>query len=105
VNWLAHVLGLASPDSAYYLWWSGFAANISNVTLLVGIVLFYQHRKCVSCFRIGKHHVEGTAWSTCHRHLTRKWHDRLLGEYAKKWPSQHELLSSDRADTENLIEP
>lgn len=102
---IARWMGLTDGTGSWYLFWSGFAANITDLTLLGGAYLFYVHRKCVSCYRLGKHHVEGTAWTTCHRHLTLEWHDRLLSEYTSRWPAQASFLAGDRADSENLIQP
>lgn len=98
-------IGITNASGSAYLFWSGFGADLSELSVLGAAAVFYRHRKCVSCWRIGKHHVEGTAWTTCHRHLTESHHDRLLAEYADRHPEQHAFLNTDRADSENLIEP
>lgn len=105
MHWLLYFLGLTDPSGSHYLFWSGVGADLAELSVIGVAVVFYQHRKCISCLRMGKHYVEGTAWTTCHAHLTRECHDRLINEYRAKHPAQFEMLQSDRADSEQLIQP
>lgn len=105
IHSIAYVLGLTNASGGWYLLWSGIEGDLQQITVIGAVVLWYQHRKCISCFRIGKHHVEGTAWLTCHRHLTEEHHDKLLGNYKVKHPKQHAFLNTDRADSETLLPP
>lgn len=102
---IAYLLGLTSASDWPYLLWSGIEGDLQQITFFGAVLLWYQHRKCVSCWRFAKHHVEGTAWMTCHRHLTREHHDGLLDKYKNKHPKQHAFLATDRADSETLLNP
>lgn len=83
-------LGLDNGSSLGYLFWSGFGSDLTEFAI-IGVV--YKHFKCQSCYRIGKHKVEGTNYKTCHKHLTVEDHKRLQVEYKKKHPRQHEITN------------
>lgn len=63
--WLWHPL--AGPG---YQFWSGIASDIGEVTLIGGLIAIYRSKNCHAhrCWRIGKHHVDGTPYVVCKRH-------------------------------------
>jgi hypothetical protein len=68
MHWLAHVLGLDDASGGWYLWWSGFGGRI---VLGGGFLATYlrQHNCHESrCWRLGKHHIEGTPYVVCRKH-------------------------------------
>jgi hypothetical protein len=52
------------------LLWGGFLSSLSELTLLGGLVAMYRKYNChePKCWRIGRHPVLGTAYTTCRRH-------------------------------------
>lgn len=90
---LARWLGLTDASGSWYLWWSGVEGDITQLALLGTAVAFYRRRKCVTCWRIARHPVVGTAWATCHKHLTPKCHEHLHEQHHIKHPLQHTMLA------------
>ena len=65
------VLGLTDASGAFYLFWSGFAAQLDRVALVA--VLWHRfncHER--GCWRIAIHHRDGN--SHCRKHRS-KGHD------------------------------
>ena len=92
-SWLYHPLGyctgntISVRDCKGYNSWSGSFSDISEVSLLLGIItgfltahrFLHSHFECHSgvCHRLGFHRVEGTPFRTC-------WHDHpVLGRHEK----------------------
>ncbi len=50
-----------------YQWWSGLG---SDVFLITGLAYGFRKINCHErrCWRVGKHHIEGTPYVVCHRH-------------------------------------
>lgn len=70
MHWLAHVLGLDSASGGWYLGWSGFGSDITELAI-VGALLAAWHRvNChvKGCWRVGRQHVEGSTFVVCRRH-------------------------------------
>lgn len=67
VRFLAHILGLDNASGGWYLWWSGFGADVG---LLAASVTYARHANCHEhhCWRLGKYHVEGTPYRVCRQH-------------------------------------
>ena len=67
----------AGPNGGY-----GFWSGVAGATAIFsGVVVFYRHKNCHEpmCWRLGKHPVEGTPYTTCHRH-----HPGLEGARVKR---------------------
>lgn len=46
MHYLALVLGLTSPNSTWYLFWSGFGSDAAKIVLIAGLVRnFYQRER------------------------------------------------------------
>jgi hypothetical protein len=54
VNDFLTLLGVTNGSGRWYLWWSGFFAN---VTIFAAVVVFYRRHNCHvhSCLRLGSH--------------------------------------------------
>lgn len=67
IHLLEHWLGLTNASGKTYLFWSGLAGDLPEFAIL-GVV--YKRLNCHSsgCWRLGLHHVEGTAYVTCRKH-------------------------------------
>lgn len=71
-HWLAVHTGTLNEPGPYYGFWSGFGSDIGEISIVGGmvtIVLGLLHKtNChhAGCWRIGRHHVDGTPW--CNRH-------------------------------------
>ncbi len=66
---LAHVLGLDNGSGPWYLFWSGFGSDLSEITGLGAVAyIFWRKHNCHTpgCWRIGRHESEGRV--LCHRH-------------------------------------
>lgn len=63
---LSHILGLSDPNSAWYLWWSGF---FGNLPIFAGVLIYYHKHNChkKGCPRIGKHEIDGTPYCSKHK--------------------------------------
>jgi len=71
VWWVLHVLGTDDASGPWYLWWSGFFADIALFGSLVGLVAttYLKHNCHVrGCPLIGRHPVEGTPFVVCGFH-------------------------------------
>lgn len=67
---LAHILGLDNASGCWYLFWSGFGADISELAIVGAIVGLLRKHNCHArrCWRIGRFTVAGTAFVVCGRH-------------------------------------
>ena len=68
--WFQHWTGIDNPSGPIYAWWSGVGSDIGEVTLLGGLWMLYSKHNCHTkgCWRLGKHHVEGTPYIVCPKH-------------------------------------
>lgn len=67
IHLLIHVTGSDNGSGLYYLFWSGFGSDLG---MFVAIAAFLRHRNCHvrSCWRLGRHPVEGTNHVVCRKH-------------------------------------
>lgn len=66
MKWLGHVLGLDNASGHWYLFWSGFAGDLSYFGALAIVWRkFNCHTK--GCWRIALHHSDGVAACPKHR--------------------------------------
>jgi hypothetical protein len=65
--WLLHVFGIDDTSGRWYGFWSGFGSDLG---LIAGAAAFLRAKNCHvhGCWRIGRHPVEGTLYTTCRRH-------------------------------------
>lgn len=66
-HWFLTVTGSNNTAGTWYGFWSGFAGDLF---LFGGIITIYKKHNCHvhNCWRIGKHPVEGTPYTTCKKH-------------------------------------
>ena len=66
MHWIAHLLGLDSPNGSFYLFWSGFGGN----AFLIITAVIYNRFTCdiAGCHRIGLTRQELTGHSFCRKH-------------------------------------
>lgn len=69
-GWFLHWTGTSDPSSYWYTFWSGFGSDLGEVAIIGAIIGAYRKHTChaAGCWRISKHHVEGTPWITCRKH-------------------------------------
>lgn len=74
-HWLVHVTG-SDYTGRYgqlvpYSFWSGFGSRSLGAVFLLGL---YHRFNChqSGCWRLGKHHVDGTPWCSKHHQAARK---------------------------------
>jgi hypothetical protein len=70
VRALLHFMGLDDGTGPWYLFWSGFGANLGELAIVFAAVAFYRRHTCHvhRCWRLGRHPVEGSAHVVCRRH-------------------------------------
>jgi hypothetical protein len=58
LHWLAHVLGLDVPPSAFYDFWSGAGSDLGEFAIFAAI---YHHVNChqAGCWRPARHAMAG----------------------------------------------
>jgi hypothetical protein len=68
--WIGHWMGIDNGSGPWYLFWSGFGANLGELAIVAGLVSLYLRHNChvKGCWRIGRHPVEGTTWVVCRKH-------------------------------------
>jgi len=67
VSIVGHFLGLDSASGPWYLWWSGFAGDITLI--LGGLALLRKHNCHVKrCHRLARFPVSGSEFFVCSRH-------------------------------------
>lgn len=54
MGFLLHVTGLDNPDGHWYLWWSGFGADLAYLGVFT---IIWHHLNCHAdgCWRIARH--------------------------------------------------
>jgi hypothetical protein len=65
---IAHYLGLTNGSGYWYLWWSGFFANI---LIFTGVFTYLHKSNCHvnGCLRVWRvHDVVGTPYRACRKH-------------------------------------
>jgi hypothetical protein len=73
-HWLAVHTGTVNESGIYYGFWSGFGADLGEVTLIttVGLGVYTGVRKAnchtKGCWRIGHHQLDGTPYHLCAHH-------------------------------------
>lgn len=69
IQWLYVHFGIAGSGS-WYGFWSGAGSDLGELAILGGMVSIYRKHTChvQSCWRFGKHPVEGTCYTTCRKH-------------------------------------
>ena len=85
MHWLWVHAGLASGNSDWYLWWSGFFGNLA---IFGGMIALIRKLNCHAkgCWRVGRQQVEGTTFVVCRKHhpsekptverIHREWRER-----------------------------
>lgn len=76
-HWLAVVTGTVNEGGPFYGWWSGFGADLGEVTLVGGVWLLYRKHNCGTkgCWRIGKHPTADGTFMLCRQH-----HPDMMGK-------------------------
>jgi hypothetical protein len=73
-HWIAVHSGTSDESGIYYAFWSGFGADLGEVTLItaVGLGVYTGARKVnchtKGCWRIGHHPLENTPYILCRHH-------------------------------------
>lgn len=96
--WVEIHTGATNESGAYYGWWSGFASDLGEITLLGGAWLLYRKHNCATpgCWRIGKHPTADGTFILCKHH-----HPDLMG---KKF-SLEEIHAHHHAAKARLCDP
>lgn len=70
MHWLSHIAGLDNASGAWYLWWSGLAADLPEFAVVWGLIALARKHTCHihRCWRVGRHPVDGTTFVVCRRH-------------------------------------
>lgn len=69
--WLVHISGIDDPAGRWYLWWSGFEADLTQLALVWALVTFIRvHTCCLKrCVRRNRHlTVDGLGVCSKHFH-------------------------------------
>ncbi len=90
---IEHFTGMDNLSGPFYGFWSGFGSDITEFALLGALISIYKQHKCASCWRVGRHPVEGTPYLTCHKHSTVANHANLHRKHELKFPLQHKLFN------------
>jgi hypothetical protein len=69
-HWLEAVSGARDEAGAWYGLWSGLGGALPDLALLAAVLGFAWHRNCHvhRCWRLGRHHVDGTPFVVCRKH-------------------------------------
>ena len=110
-HWFALHTGIlkGGPD-VYYNFWSGFGSDLGEVTLisavLVGVYTGVRRVNCHTrgCWRIGRHHLDGTPYVLCRHHHPEvpnegASHAHILGEYHRVRREAAAAAGSPRASS------
>lgn len=70
MNWISHFFGIDDPSGPFYLSWSGWVSDLTEIAIFGGLVQWYRSRQCHvdGCHHFGSHHVNGTPFVTCKKH-------------------------------------
>jgi hypothetical protein len=62
--------GVVDEGGKGYGFWSGIGSDIGEVAIIGAVIGMYRRHSCHvdSCWRIGRHPVDGTGFVTCRRH-------------------------------------
>lgn len=75
-HWLAVHTGSSNTAGApaNYNFWSGFGSDVQELTMLGLVAGMWHHVNChqASCWRIGRHKVDGTPFCNRHHEAARK---------------------------------
>lgn len=87
--WVEIHTGAINESDSYYGWWSGFASDIGEVTLVTGGVLALRHINCheSGCWRRG-HVVPESGVRACHKHHPTNPRNRRNGSVAEMHEAQ-----------------
>lgn len=107
-HWLAVHTGTVNESGIYYGFWSGFGADLGEVTLIttVGIGVYTGVRKAnchtKGCWRIAHHPLDGTPYHLCARHHPDvpeggASHEQIL-EHGRRAKAERRADRADRAD-------
>lgn len=68
-NWIYWFFGFSGTGSHYGAW-SGALSDVGEVTLIGLVAAGLRHANCHAsgCWRVGRHHVEGTPFKVCRKH-------------------------------------
>lgn len=68
IHWVEWWTGANNPSGPEYGFWSGFGSDLTEFTIIGGLVTVYRKHNCHvrGCWRVGRHPV-GT-WMVCRRH-------------------------------------
>jgi hypothetical protein len=68
---IAHILGLDNGSGGWYLFWSGFGANFSVVTVSGAMLGILRKHNCEihGCWRLGRHTSQISGHTVCRKHL------------------------------------
>ena len=64
---IEHVLGLTDANSNYYLFWSGFGADLSEFAILVYLIRWFREHRIH--MNVHRKHMESMTWSHDLSHL------------------------------------
>lgn len=69
-HWFLEVTGSNNTSGTWYGFWSGFGSDLGEFAILGGLISIYRQHVCHvnGCWRLGRHKVDGTPYTTCHRH-------------------------------------
>ena len=70
MTWIAHILGLDDGSGRWYLFWSGFGSDISELAIFAALFGIIRRHNCHArrCWRVGRFPIEGTGHVVCRRH-------------------------------------
>lgn len=94
LNDLLNWTGANNVSGNQYGFWSGFGSDLPEFAIVGVLINHYRNHKCATCWRIGRHEVNGTNLKTCHKHATLPQHTALRAEHARQYPKQHKLFNA-----------
>jgi hypothetical protein len=108
-HWLAHALGIDNGSGPIYLSWSGWAADLTLVSLpFAALAIFRKHNCAVHrCWRLSHHEItgdDGVTRKVCHRHHPAIGGKRVKASHIDKiWAQQK--ARQDGRDPAHPVEP
>lgn len=69
-HWFFVITGARDEAGGWYGFWSGFGGSVPDFLILASVTGYLLHRNCHvhRCWRLGRHHVDGTPYVTCRKH-------------------------------------